>query len=668
MKIRFSASIALFAFFCQADELEFGEERAQKLEPVEVTAYKFASLSLDTPIDSTFLNEAEISESGSQTIPELLQKKANVRMLSSGASADSPLAMRGFGDNSQQRILILVDGQRYNRPDMANPSWLSIPLATVENIEVLRGAQSAIYGNNAVAGVVKISTKKGGNANALNVDGMYGSYGTYVADVSFSGAEGKWSFFGDLNRYATEGYADNSSAWSNVGSASLSYDFNENNSLRFSGNYGESETNYPTPLTYKQMLNGDTNTGLNFKYRNNTGIFSAALQSSSAFGNSEIPFALNFRDRTIGDQNSSKINNQWEYAFNPRMEIKTFEAWTIYFGVDFDYADIFYSFYRDETYAKNFLREHADARRSDIGAYFGADYSATEKLSFSAAGRAEVSLTEVKYVRYNPPVYPGEAVSIAHHFDDSNWQSGFAGSFGANCKFTKNMSAYFRMDQIYRYPTVDEISRYQAISGMVMDFNPDLKPETGQNFEIGCKYESENFQANISCYALLMYNEIMYAKAQNAVVATNINAPDTLRLGVDIRLSYNGKYWGVFTGGGFVDARFIQGENEGNKIPLVPEFTGYAGIDLKPHERITFTAQANYSTSQYEGNDYANNQLLIPSYVTADFRVNIRLCNYASMYLAVENAFDEHYATMAFAGAYYPSMGRMFKLGLNMRY
>lgn len=127
-----------------------------------------------------------------------------------GDSSNSNISMRGFGENSQMRVLVLVDGQRYNRADMSETNWLQVPLSNVESIEILKGSQSAMYGNNAIAGVVKINTKKGAPENTLEVNGMMGSYGLYNVDAAFKGSAGDYLYNLDVNRYNNDGYRENS--------------------------------------------------------------------------------------------------------------------------------------------------------------------------------------------------------------------------------------------------------------------------------------------------------------------------------------------------------------------------------------------------------------------------------------------------------------------------
>lgn len=92
---------------------------------------------------------------------DILEKEANVRFRSVvGSNASGDLSMRGFGENSQTRVLIMVDGQKFNRPDMGAINWLQIPLSDIESVEVLRGPMSALYGAAAEAGVIKIKTRR----------------------------------------------------------------------------------------------------------------------------------------------------------------------------------------------------------------------------------------------------------------------------------------------------------------------------------------------------------------------------------------------------------------------------------------------------------------------------------------------------------------------------
>ena len=69
--------------------------------------------------------------------------------------------MRGFGDTASRNILILVNDRKVNPVDMSGADLLQVSLDSVERIEIIRGAGSVLYGDNAVGGVINVITKEG---------------------------------------------------------------------------------------------------------------------------------------------------------------------------------------------------------------------------------------------------------------------------------------------------------------------------------------------------------------------------------------------------------------------------------------------------------------------------------------------------------------------------
>ena len=192
-----------------AQDNQTSETPTTELDAVDVVG--FAQNDLSVPINTTFISAQEIEKSGTNSVPELLAQKTTVRALTfSSNPSDANLAMRGFSENSQLRIAVIVDGIRYNRADMANIPWQNIPMGNIKSVELLRGANSARYGNNAVAGIVKISTKDIAKKDALEVSGMVGSYGTYSANAFGSVAKDDYFATVNLRRFYTDGYRQHS--------------------------------------------------------------------------------------------------------------------------------------------------------------------------------------------------------------------------------------------------------------------------------------------------------------------------------------------------------------------------------------------------------------------------------------------------------------------------
>jgi iron complex outermembrane recepter protein len=162
---------------------------------------------------ATVIREETIKNSGARSVAELLASEGGLQLSStSGNLSDAQVHLRGFGENSNLRVLIMVDGQPVNRPDMAGISWLEVPLSQVERIEILRGNQTALYGNNAVGGVIHLVTKQGGGKASGSLEIAGGSDGLMIGRMSFRDTLAGNDLSLDLERNYTDGWRQNSAS------------------------------------------------------------------------------------------------------------------------------------------------------------------------------------------------------------------------------------------------------------------------------------------------------------------------------------------------------------------------------------------------------------------------------------------------------------------------
>lgn len=145
------------------------DEQAVELDAVEITGTRIKQVDVEGPLPITVINRAAIDNSGQLTVTDFLRGmdfnsfgSFNASSGSSGGSqGGAQISLRGLG---AERTLILVDGRRLP----ASPAFAGaaanlnvVPLALVERVEVLREGASAIYGSDAIGGVINIITKKG---------------------------------------------------------------------------------------------------------------------------------------------------------------------------------------------------------------------------------------------------------------------------------------------------------------------------------------------------------------------------------------------------------------------------------------------------------------------------------------------------------------------------
>jgi iron complex outermembrane receptor protein len=150
----------------------------KQLERVEVTGSRLRRVDMEGPSPITVIHREDIEASGDATIAEYLRGTSFNTMgsarPSSGSSAqsNSTLDLRGMGSN---RTLILVDGHRMASSPVLGAQSQNlnvIPMSAVERIEVLRDGASAIYGSDAIGGVVNIILRK--DYEGLEVGGGLG--------------------------------------------------------------------------------------------------------------------------------------------------------------------------------------------------------------------------------------------------------------------------------------------------------------------------------------------------------------------------------------------------------------------------------------------------------------------------------------------------------------
>ncbi|MGH8193231.1 MAG: TonB-dependent receptor [Woeseiaceae bacterium] len=127
------------------------------LEEIVVTARKRAETLEESPVSVRAFTEAEIVSAGIQTPHDFIALTPNVTLVQTQNAGNSFINVRGISQarNSEMSVAVLVDGVL-----MPNPAQFNQQLFDIEQIEVLRGPQGALYGRNAIGGAITIVTKQ----------------------------------------------------------------------------------------------------------------------------------------------------------------------------------------------------------------------------------------------------------------------------------------------------------------------------------------------------------------------------------------------------------------------------------------------------------------------------------------------------------------------------
>ncbi|HEY1129038.1 MAG TPA: TonB-dependent receptor [Roseateles sp.] len=175
-----------------------------KLDTVVTTASRTPQKLSEVLADLTVITRADIERQAAASVADLLRNNGCAEMVRNGGPASSTsLYLRGA---ETRHTLVLVDGVRMDSQASSGASWQGIPIAQVERVEVLKGPASAIYGSDAVGGVVQIFTRKGGGKISADFGVALGTQATHKADAGLFGSQGILDFAFTLAGEESDGF------------------------------------------------------------------------------------------------------------------------------------------------------------------------------------------------------------------------------------------------------------------------------------------------------------------------------------------------------------------------------------------------------------------------------------------------------------------------------
>ncbi len=134
---------------------------ASTIDSVVVTASRNQSRVDEMPLHTTVVTREEIERSPAQTLDQLLRNVPGLNFTGIPATQSDPTChqtrMRGLGN---AKVLVLLDGVPIHDPFYLTTQWYRLPLSNIERVEVIRGGNSSLWGNMAVAGVINIVSRR----------------------------------------------------------------------------------------------------------------------------------------------------------------------------------------------------------------------------------------------------------------------------------------------------------------------------------------------------------------------------------------------------------------------------------------------------------------------------------------------------------------------------
>lgn len=608
--------------FAQEDLQEFA------LEDMVVTATRTESKMVDVPVNATVISAEKIADRHYLDVADVLKDVPGATVMDTGVGAyEKKIVLNG-----DERVLVLVDGKRVNI-DMGTMSRASYDLnqmpdvSLIERIEVVKGHGGALYGSDAVGGVINIITKKMDHSYG-KVSMGFGSHQARDAKAMYTIKEGKTGVMVAASKYK-QGYHEYKDAKTEANKrwpAASTYE-NEKVSVKLS-----------------QELSETSNLELGYDFSKFEGVRSYSTKAKSAsFSNKKTNDFYAKYDWTVNDKDQGFIQlyrNKYDY----------------YNAGDMYETDTGFEAQQNITLSDN--------NRLVVGA----SYRKAKALNATSYTAEKSINNKAVFVSDQWEFAPNWTLDAGVRYDKhSTAGSKTTWSAGLNKKFDENSHAYFNWGQVFKAPTLDDLYYYSVMEWGSSKYenygNPNLKPEKGDTWTIGYGTKiADKTSINISYFQSKLEDAIdwdtTYSANGSVSIARNVDKQkkNGMELSVGHELNDNWDLEASYTyirvknndnGSGYV--------RDANYIPNMYRFGVLYHDDLWNADLFL------------RGGSGADKSAYVDSkYMTLDMSVAYKATKGLSFYAKGYNLFNKAYAESAGVngGTYtYPAQGRRFIIG-----
>ena len=614
--------IAAAVIISTAAQAQQDTTTAKQLDEVIVTATKFQQKQSTTGKVVSVINQETLQRNAGKTITEIINSQTGVFIngANNNLGTNQDVYFRGAGSGN---TLILIDGVPVGDPSQISNSFdlNSIAVGQIERIEILKGAQSTLWGSDAVAGVINIITKKGGK-NKISPTAMltYGSYTTLRGNAGINGTIDKFSYNVGYNFTSSKGL---SSAYDSTGTknfdddkftqnnvqANLGYKINDRFAVKGLYSFAKYKANVDAGAFKDDkdnvVDNKNTISNLAFSYT----VAKLQLHLSQTFVKAERVYTDDsasvggFAKYSKGNYNGN--SNITELYGNILLHKKL----SLVSGVQ----------YLSQKTSQDYLSI------SSFGPYKTALGDSAKANNFSLYN--SLLLTDVK----------GFNLEAGFRYNNHSIYGGNATyTFNPSYNIDENTRVFVNISSAYKIPSL-----YQLYSEYG---NKDLKPEKSNNYELGVQTFSNNKRNSFRIVGFKRdIKDLIIFYTNSSFVSKYINRDEQHDYGFELESSTaigkKGNWTNNFT--------YVDGEGRNNNVNVKnlyrrPNFVMNSVLTLQPVKSLTLMPSFRFVGTRLKG-QYDAGPATQPQYYTIDCYLGYEFAKYFRLFIDLRNITNQQY-------------------------
>lgn len=585
---------------------------------ISVTATRAERNLLDVPANVSVIDRAEIERSGAGSVPELLRREAGLLVTNTTTNAEGySVEARGFsnGGGNGCRTLVLIDGRRANEPDTGCVDWTFLTLDQVERIEVVRGPGSAAYGDNALGGVIAITTRFA-SAEGKTRAGLHAeraSFDSERVDALVSQRFGALRVGASVAFEDTAGYRERADLDNKRGGLDLGWQLADGSSLGLSAGYASSQRSRPGTLNAGQVaadpraaslnldfahereryIQGALDLNLPYEWKLLATPYYRHSKASNHFDNQNpIPAFRYVLDSAVDDDSAGldlQLSRDIE-LLGRRLRVLA--------GTELRQDDI------DVASADSFGNTRNDARRRIWGVFVQTEAWLRDDLLLSLGVRRDRSDLEGRSTNF-----AGTRFDAEHGF----WSP----HASLTWRFHENGAAYITYGRGFRFPNIDETFGF-------FGFVPTLSPESAQSIESGASWRSERFELRGALYAMWVKDE-MFFDPLAPPFGQNDNIDEVRHEGAEFTARFALLEWldasASYTRDDVRVTRDSVAALEGQQLPITPKNRGHLALEAALPFGVEARLAGTFVGDRRIANDPSGLRPNLSGYATLDARL-----------------------------------------------